>query len=151
VLVGIVAFGLAVWYGLRRSRAAARQVEALDRAGRWLCPHCDSAEVQRLPANFFTKHPGYLCKACGLRMRRANSTLFYVVLLVTTLALGSIIVVGVCTEGPPPMSLPELLDPHKIMMALAMPVGVVYLVLQLSRPTPKLREEPLYEGADQRS
>jgi uncharacterized protein (DUF983 family) len=145
-LAGMLALGLAVWYGSRRSQAAARRVEDLDKAGRWLCPRCESAELQRLPANFTTKHPGYRCKACGLRMRRANSTILYAFLLVTTLVAAAGVALLVCTERPEKW-VPDLLEPHKAITVGAIPVGLVYLLSQLSRPTPKLREEPLYEGA----
>ena len=149
LLAGIAAFGLIVWYGVRRHRAAARRIDELDKAGRWQCPRCESRALQRLPANAMSKHPGYRCKGCDLRMRPSNTTVLYVVLLATTLGIGVTISVAIFMEpGEAGKELgPRLLDPHFYMIMGAFPVGIVYLILQLSRPTPKLREEPLYEGA----
>ena len=136
LLAGIAAFGLIVWYGVRRHRAAARRIDELDKAGRWQCPRCESRALQRLPANAMSKHPGYRCKGCDLRMRPSNTTVLYVVLLATTLAIGVAFTVGICMDPG------NVLRPRLLLLLGAFPVGIVYLILQLSRPTPRLREEP---------
>jgi hypothetical protein len=46
------------------------------------CARCDSARIEPLPANAFSRRPGFLCKKCGARMRPAASTGFYLFAIV---------------------------------------------------------------------
>ncbi len=38
------------------------------------CAKCKAAALQRLPANQFSRNPGYVCSACGATMRRPGTT-----------------------------------------------------------------------------
>jgi DNA-directed RNA polymerase subunit RPC12/RpoP len=53
------------------------------------CAKCKALALERLPANQFTRNPGYACSECGAVMRPPGTTLFYVFVIV----LGSFVVV----------------------------------------------------------
>jgi hypothetical protein len=46
------------------------------------CAACRTPALRALPANQFSRHPGYVCTACGATMRPPGSTAMYVVAIV---------------------------------------------------------------------
>jgi hypothetical protein len=42
------------------------------------CAKCKAASVERLPPNQFSRNPGYVCSACGAKMRPPGSITGYV-------------------------------------------------------------------------
>src|SRR5262249_21749290 len=65
------------------------------------CPACQAAAVQKLPPNAISRHPGYVCSACGAVMRPPGSTGLYLFLTVlggVVVLLGLGVVVAVTTS-----------------------------------------------------
>jgi len=48
-------------------------------ADRLACAQCNSTALADLPANHFTRRPGYVCKKCGQKMRQPGSTVLYLI------------------------------------------------------------------------
>jgi hypothetical protein len=47
---------------------------AVDGSAGLRCPKCESAALEELPPNAFSRKPGYVCTACSQVMRPAGST-----------------------------------------------------------------------------
>jgi hypothetical protein len=131
---------LFIWYGVRRAKAAERRSIELDKTGRWLCPRCNSRAVDRLPPDNVSRHPGYACRACGLRMRPRNSTAKWLVVLVFSLLVCAVCLVAICLK---PVEFFRLLG-----IAAAMAVLAVCTVLQLRRPMPVHVDDAYPESSD---
>ena len=94
------------------------------------CPKCGSPEVERLPPDQVSKHPGYRCGDCGLRMRSEGMLVTYAL---TTL-LGSVFFLGMGY-----MLLYEDAGGQWLKAAFLGAAGVVvagYSLRQISRPVP---------------
>jgi hypothetical protein len=65
------------------------------------CAACQAEALRALPANPFSRHPGYVCAACGATMRPPGSTVPYVAAIVVGglavllgVALGAVVLLG---------------------------------------------------------
>ena len=54
------------------------------------CPRCASAEVERLPPSQISPHPGYKCRACGVKMRAPGMLFPYLVVLALGVGLSGL-------------------------------------------------------------
>ena len=99
---------------------------------RWRCVRCDAREVEKLPANFISPHPGYRCRACGYKMRSKGMLFVYLVTLVLGLVL---FVLGIYTSLDERFHLGHL----GFLLFRAIPGFIVamYSVFQILRPTPR--------------
>jgi hypothetical protein len=61
------------------------------RTTRMRCAACKAAALRALPANSFSRHPGYACSRCGAVMRPPGSTAMYVI---TTVLGGCMCLLG---------------------------------------------------------
>jgi hypothetical protein len=64
------------------------------------CAKCKVAALRQLPANPFSRNPGFVCTACGARMRPAGSSVLYifaVVLGACVVLMGLVAVVAALT------------------------------------------------------
>ena len=102
----------------------------------WECPGCGSDRVVKLPANSISRHPGYLCRNCRLKMRTPGRLLGWILALALGLACSVGLVVAWLTGDEEGMS--SLL---KFMVLGAIVAG--YSLMQIVRPLPRriLREE----------
>lgn len=99
------------------------------------CGKCQAAGVQELPANAFSRHPGYFCPSCGATMRPPGRTGTYVV----TIFLGGFgLLLGLALLGPAlltdPFRLRTLLGAVSILVLGGAVAG--WSVMQLLRPVP---------------
>jgi DNA-directed RNA polymerase subunit RPC12/RpoP len=99
------------------------------------CAACKAPALQELPPNRISRHPGYVCSACGALMRPPQSTGMYVFLTllgVGGVVLGVFIFVAVLAEG--------TFERRPLFGALAFPfiggVVAVWCVQQLRLPMP---------------
>jgi hypothetical protein len=102
------------------------------------CAKCKAHSLQRLPANRFTHHPGYVCLACGTKMRRPGSTIFnvFVILLgAFTFCFGLFIAVIAFTAKAADEYMGEMLAGTLALTVLGVAVAG-WAISQLLRPVP---------------
>lgn len=95
------------------------------------CPKCRCPDVERLPSNAVTPHPGYRCVQCGLRMRGMTWTYILVIVLgvaLLTVAVGLVKIFSDDRDG-------QL--QNYVLYSLPLSILVVgFSVFQLLKPRP---------------
>jgi hypothetical protein len=93
------------------------------------CPKCASADVEQLPPNEISRHPGYQCGNCGLMMRSGGTLTYLFTLLVGLAFFAGMGYMLVYEDGAGrPLKV--------IMLGAAGAAGAGYSVMQLTRPAP---------------
>jgi hypothetical protein len=99
------------------------------------CPACKAAALEELPPNRFSRHPGYVCSACGALMRPPGTTGTYLLLTILggfVVVLGSVMCIAFLAEG--------IFNARLLSGALALPVigavVAVWCIQQLRLPMP---------------
>ena len=64
------------------------------------CPKCGSFQLTPLPANLFSRKPGFLCEDCKSKLRTPNSTWVYVGIVALGLALAAGGIVAMFSDVP---------------------------------------------------
>lgn len=129
--VGVIAFTtlglLLLTLGIRSLmvRAPGRRGEVL------ACRQCRSVELATIPSNGISRHPGYRCTMCGLRMRPPGSGFLYTVVLVLSLSLLALFALPLWGGG----SGPAVVYPFMVVVA-------GYSAWQLRRPIPLQQPRP---------
>ena len=102
------------------------------------CAKCKAHALERLPANKFSNHPGYVCLKCGAKMRPPGSTgfnLFVILLGAFTLCFGLFIAVVAFASDTAAEYMGELLAGALALTVLGVAVAV-WAGMQLALPIP---------------
>ncbi len=98
------------------------------------CPKCGSPDLERLPANRISPHPGYRCSGCGLRLRARGMLFVYLFALVMGAVVGAAAVAFLVAWGEDRV--------WRILWLGAAGIGCsAYSLYQLVQPVPR-RKQP---------
>jgi len=114
------------------------------------CAKCKAHAVQRLHANRFSHHPGYVCTSCGAKMRRPGTTsfnIFAILLGAFALSFGFFIAVIAFTAKDAEEVFGELLAGALLLAVLSVAVAgwagsQLLLPVPLDAPKPPSRVLP---------
>jgi hypothetical protein len=128
--------GLAIWFVVRRYKAYQRRSLEKDLRTHWECPRCDSSAVERLPADSYSRRPGFVCMNCGIRLRPHGSTFTYSFLLLLSFGIMAMFMAPVFLGI-------DFQWASAIKFIVIASLVVAYCVRQLRRPVPRRVDDGL--------